>query len=240
MNITHIVVHYSATYSDQNITRADIDKMHKARGWKMIGYHWFIRRDGTVEQGRPETMVGAHVANQNTGKIGICWAGGLERATGPNKGVNNMTEAQERALIEKIRECLKRYPKAIVTGHRNLASTQCPGFDVPAWWARVQKKKVPGETVVPVSAPVKTPGVAEDEFHKVEKGETWWGIAKMYDIPLVALLSMNDATDKDKLVIGRKLRVRRAPEPKEEPKPVETQKPMTILAWLLSLFTKEK
>ena len=137
--VTHIVLHYSATYPDQDITAADIDKMHRARGWAGIGYHYFIRRSGMVERGRAETELGAHVAGQNTGKIGICCAGGIERATGPNVGVDNRTTAQKAATIALIRELLTRYPGATVVGHRDLGATQCPGFDAARWWAEVSR-----------------------------------------------------------------------------------------------------
>lgn len=159
--ITHIVLHYSATYEDQNFTVNDIDRMHRARGWRMVGYHWIIRRDGVVEKGRPENMRGAHVGGQNTGKIGICAIGGLNRSTGPNVGVDNRTDAQITAQIRLIQECLARYPGAEVVGHKGLAATQCPGFDVRSWWARVQNKKAPKAKSVPKDAPVITPGVEE-------------------------------------------------------------------------------
>jgi hypothetical protein len=73
--ITHVVIHYSTTYPDQDLTAADIDRMHRARTppFRCIGYHWFIRRDGTAEEGRPEIEQGAHVIGQTVGKIGICW-----------------------------------------------------------------------------------------------------------------------------------------------------------------------
>jgi len=138
-NISHIVVHYSATYPDENVTRMTIDKWHKARGWDGIGYHYFYRRDGTEEIGRPEDVQGAHVKNQNSNKIGLCFAGGLDRKTGPSVGVNNMTGAQEKALINRIRLLKQKWPKAVVVGHRDLMSTQCPGFDVAKWWAEVEK-----------------------------------------------------------------------------------------------------
>jgi N-acetylmuramoyl-L-alanine amidase len=143
--ITHIVIHYSATYPDQDLSAADIDRMHRARTppFRSIGYHWFIRRDGTVEPGRPETEQGAHVIGQNAGKLGICWAGGLERASGAQVGVNNMTRAQEQSLIRLIRELLERYPQAKVVGHRDLAPTLCPGFDVIPWWAKVEQPPAP-------------------------------------------------------------------------------------------------
>lgn len=193
MKITHIVVHYSATYEDQNVTAADIDRMHKARGWKMIGYHWFIRRDGTVEPGRPESMVGAHVGGQNTGKIGVCWAGGLNRASGPDVGVDNRTDAQKEALIALIRDLLKRYPGAQVVGHRDLAATQCPGFDVRSWWAGVRKVKKPEPTPVGEGAPAKTPGIAEEVVHFVREGETWLSIAQMYGVDVGELMEINSA-----------------------------------------------
>ena len=143
--VTNIVIHYSATFPDWDITAADIDRMHRARTppFAKIGYHWFIRRDGTVEPGRPEHELGAHVAGQNRGKLGICWAGGLERASGASAGVNNMTPEQEASLVRLIRELLGRYPEAEVVGHRDLAATQCPGFDVIPWWAAVERAAKP-------------------------------------------------------------------------------------------------
>ena len=137
--VKRIVLHYSATYPDQDIGVAEIDAIHRARGFSMVGYHFVIRRDGTVEKGRPETELGAHVHNHNTGSIGICCAGGIERATGPNVGVDNRTTAQKAATVALIRELLTRYPSAKVVGHRDLGATQCPGFDAARWWAEVSR-----------------------------------------------------------------------------------------------------
>ncbi len=214
--ITHIVVHYSATFEDQSLTAADIDKMHRARGWRKIGYQYVIRRDGVREIGRLETEVGAHVAGQNSGKIGICCIGGLNRATGPNKGVDNRTAVQTAELIALIRELLKRYPGAEVVGHRDLAATQCPGFDVRTWWAGVQHKPRGLPTPVSPNAPVTTPDVHEDEVHVVEAGDTWFSIAKEHGLSLVTLLTLNGASQTEVLRVGRVLDVRRvivAPEP---------------------------
>lgn len=141
--ITHIVLHYSATYADQNLDIRDIDKMHKARGWKGVGYHYVIKRDGMIERGRKETEIGAHVGGQNTGKIGICLIGGLDRATGHNVGVDNRTDAQKASAKALITELLARYPGAKVLGHRDLAATQCPAYDAAAWWASVSKQATP-------------------------------------------------------------------------------------------------
>lgn len=235
--VTHIVVHYSATYPDENTTAADIDRMHKDRGWKGIGYHWFIRRDGTVEMGRPEHRVGAHVGGQNSGKIGICCAGGIERATGPNVGVDNRTPAQIEAQINLIRECLKRHPGAEVVGHRDLAPTQCPGFDVRTWWAKVQHKKRPQPTAVVPNAPVKTPGVGEDVAHIVEKGDTWWSVAEAYGLPLSQLLTLNNAEAEDVLFPGRFLRVKPYARQRSGA-PVAPPSQPAARGWFLSLLAR--
>lgn len=135
--VRFIVLHYSATYPDQDLDVDDVRKMHKARGWKDVGYHYVIKRDGTVQKGRPDHVVGAHVAGRNTGTLGICCIGGVERETGPNVGVDNRTLAQKAATIKLVKDLLARHPNAEVVGHRDLGPTQCPGFDVRPWWASV-------------------------------------------------------------------------------------------------------
>ncbi|AZY93927.1 lysozyme [Paracoccus sp. Arc7-R13] len=133
--IKYIVLHYSATYPDQDYGVADIRKMHLARGFNDVGYHYVIRRSGAVEKGRVDTTVGAHVAGHNTGSLGICCIGGIEGTTGPNVGVDNRTQAQKAATVKLVRELLAKHPSAQVVGHRDLGATQCPGFDVRTWWA---------------------------------------------------------------------------------------------------------
>lgn len=136
-HISHIVVHYSATFEDQSFATADIRQWHKEAGMADVGYHWIIRRDGVVEKGRPEDQIGAHVRGHNEHTIGICWIGGLNRKTGPLIGVDNRTPEQTAALVKLIRDIRTRHPGAAVVGHKNLAATQCPGFDVVKWWIGV-------------------------------------------------------------------------------------------------------
>lgn len=57
---------------------AEIDASHKGQGWTCIGYHYVIRKDGTVEQGRPHWTVGAHAYMQNSHTIGIHVCGNFE------------------------------------------------------------------------------------------------------------------------------------------------------------------
>lgn len=206
--VTHIVVHYSATFSDQTITAADIDKMHKARGWKGIGYHYFIRRDGRVEKGRPDSVVGAHVGGQNSGKIGICWAGGLERSTGANKGRDNRTHQQTSALIKLIKELKEKWPQAQVVGHRDLASTQCPGFDVRPWWQKIEMGtavSAPKPKAAVAKDPVVTFGVNEGDVYLAKEGDTLWSIGRTYGVSAEEIARANGVSEESTLRVGQEL-----------------------------------
>ena len=140
-----IVLHYSATYIENDTTIEHIDEMHRARGFREVGYHWYVRKDGKVFMGRDLSQpgrfeVGAHSQGENSASIGICYEGGLTKATGPNVGLNTMTKAQEKSIIDLIDKMQERFPGTqLVRGHRDMpgAATQCPGFDVTAWWDKV-------------------------------------------------------------------------------------------------------
>jgi len=126
--ITLIVIHCSAVKPDQQSSAAQIDSWHRQRGFHLgIGYHYVIRRDGTLEMGRPEYMVGAHCKNHNQHSIGVCYEGGLDIRGNP---ADTRTEAQKRTMRQLVDELRQRYPKAIVVGHHNLNPLKaCPCFD---------------------------------------------------------------------------------------------------------------
>ena len=127
-HITLIVIHCSAVKPDQQSSAAQIDSWHRQRGFHLgIGYHYVIRRDGTLEMGRPEYMVGAHCKNHNQHSIGVCYEGGLNARGDP---ADTRTEAQKRTMRQLVDELRQRYPKAIVVGHHNLNPLKaCPCFD---------------------------------------------------------------------------------------------------------------
>ena len=124
-----LVVHCSATQPKSNIGVKEIRQWHRERGWIDIGYHFVIRRDGTVETGRPENVVGAHVENHNHYSIGICMVGGINAQ---GKAEDNFTPAQYAALATLLRTLKAKYPKAQIQGHRDFpkVAKDCPSFDV--------------------------------------------------------------------------------------------------------------
>lgn len=76
--INKVVVHCSATPPEMDIGVKEIRQWHLERGWKDIGYHYVIRRDGTLEVGRPIELPGAHVRGHNKNSVGICLVGGTD------------------------------------------------------------------------------------------------------------------------------------------------------------------
>lgn len=125
-----IVIHCSATTEKQDIGMAEIRKWHLARGWKDIGYHHVIRRNGVIEAGRPEEQVGAHVEGHNANSIGVCLIGGIDKT---GKAVANFTPVQWATLTNLIRTLKSKYPNATIHGHREYANKDCPSFDVQEW-----------------------------------------------------------------------------------------------------------
>ncbi len=116
--ITLIVIHCSAVKPDQTSSAAQIDTWHRQRGFHLgIGYHYVVRRNGQIEPGRPEYMVGAHCQNHNSHSIGVCYEGGLDARGQP---ADTRTEEQKVALRRLLKDLRGRYPRALIVGHHDL------------------------------------------------------------------------------------------------------------------------
>lgn len=142
--ITRIVEHCSAARPSaaRKETAEIIDAMHRRdRGWSMIGYHYFIRVDGTIERGRDEGRIGAGVFGFNANSLHICYAGGLDLL---GKACDTRTEAQKASLNKLRADLFNRYPNAKGCGHRDFSPDkdgdgkiepnewmkECPCYDV--------------------------------------------------------------------------------------------------------------
>ena len=124
-SITMVVIHCSAVRPDQMSSVAQIDSWHRERGFKFgVGYHYVIRRDGSIEAGRPEWMVGAHCVNHNKYSIGVCYEGGLDARGQP---ADTRTAAQKATLRRLLTDLHRRYPRAVIVGHHDLnPQKECP------------------------------------------------------------------------------------------------------------------
>lgn len=131
-SIDNIVIHCSATQPEADVGVTEIRQWHLKRGFTDVGYHYVIRRDGTVETGRPDRVMGAHARGHNHNSIAICLVGGVDSRLRP---VNNFTSSQFRSLKNLVRTLMKEHPDAAVIGHRDLHGVKkaCPSFDVADW-----------------------------------------------------------------------------------------------------------
>lgn len=195
--ITHIVIHCSATPAGREVTAAEIDRWHRDRGFVGIGYHYVIRLDGTVELGRPEDRVGAHVSGHNANTIGICYVGGVS-AKNVSVPEDTRTPAQKAAMERLVRELLDRYPGAEVLGHRDFpgVAKACPSFEARAWW-----RDVSARPSAPPAQPAPGPGA-----YTVRAGDTFFGIANRAGVDLYRLLEVNGRVRTD-LAPGDVLRI---------------------------------
>ena len=123
--ITLIIIHCSATPEGKSLSAEACRQDHILhRGFRDIGYHFYITRDGEIHRG-----------NHNTHSIGVCYEGGLD-ANGKPK--DTRTLEQKGALLALLRELKRQFPKALVVGHRDLNPMKgCPCFDAVKEYSQV-------------------------------------------------------------------------------------------------------
>ena len=131
LKTSYIVVHSSQTTPEENLNARDMEVKHRKEGYLCCGYHKIICRDGAVENGRDIEISGLHVESKedvsNANSIGICLIGGKSLKGVPDC---NFTLAQFKALNGLLKELQSLYNKVLVIGHRDVADTPCPNFEI--------------------------------------------------------------------------------------------------------------
>lgn len=152
-DVDRVFVHCSASDSPAHDDIAVIRDWHvNGNGWDDVGYHYFIRKDGTVEAGRPLNKTPAAQGGNNTATIAICLHG-LEKP--------RFTKAQFRSLIALAEEIDTAYSGMIsFHGHTEVSAKSCPVFDYRTVLGLdrhgsfgVQPTESPGIPSVPVTTP---------------------------------------------------------------------------------------
>jgi len=132
-----LTLHHAACCSAENIEEGIeqvkwIQYFHQnGRGWMDIGYHFLVDRAGNIYQGRPETVLGAHVGGANTGNIGVCLLGCYHPPE--DNCYQTMTEESRDALIKLYGWISDTYGQdpGVLLGHRDyFGTTACPGDNV--------------------------------------------------------------------------------------------------------------
>ena len=115
--IKRIILHHSGVTVLQSVET--LHNYHKnTNGWAGIGYHFYVRKDGSIYKGRPIEYIGAHASDNNSDSIGICAEGNFE--------VEEMSDAQKSSIKELINYLLSNYNIEIIQGHKDVNSTSCP------------------------------------------------------------------------------------------------------------------
>ena len=133
-----LTLHHAAGFSAENIEEGKeqmraIQDLHQfVRGWSDIGYHFVVDKAGNIYQGRPETVIGAHVLNNNTGNIGVCVLGCYHP---PELYCGDwLTDATNNSLIALYAWVSGEYnyDPSVLKGHRDYPynETSCPGNNV--------------------------------------------------------------------------------------------------------------
>ncbi|MBU3205562.1 SH3 domain-containing protein [Clostridium algidicarnis] len=118
-----IVVHHIEA---NNWTVERLNSLHKDEfGWAGIGYHFYIRKDGAIYRGRPETSQGAHVAEYNTNSLGVAFEGDYHKVD------KEMPQAQFNAWVELKSYLFNKYGIINIYGHKEVGSSNCPGQYFP-------------------------------------------------------------------------------------------------------------
>jgi N-acetylmuramoyl-L-alanine amidase len=122
-----IIIHHIGN-TDRDVSAAEVHRWHLDNGWAGIGYHYIIRKDGTIERGRPQNTIGAHCYHYNRTSIGINLVGNFETSM--------PTDAQIDSAIKLTTFLCGNYklnPKnKTIFGHRDLSATLCPGKNLYA------------------------------------------------------------------------------------------------------------
>lgn len=119
-NPNKIIYHHAAR---SEWSPEGINEFHKAKGWKGIGYNYYIRKDGTIYSGRSENSEGAHTRGENNNSIGICLEGNFEE--------EELTKEQINSLVNLSLYISLKYDIYKIMGHRDAYETLCPGKNFP-------------------------------------------------------------------------------------------------------------
>jgi N-acetylmuramoyl-L-alanine amidase len=127
--IDKLIVHCTATPQFKDFDVEDVRDWHvKGNGWSDVGYHWLVKLDGTVQEGRPIERIGSHVRGQNKSSIGIAYVGGMDKDM--NEWIDTRTPEQKDAIFNLLMDLKFQFPDAVVYGHNDFTDKKvCPCFN---------------------------------------------------------------------------------------------------------------
>ena len=117
--VNRVFIHCSASDHDHHDDVSVMKKWHLQRGWSDVGYHFFIKKDGTLQEGRSIEKTPAAQGGHNRGTIAICLHG-LDK--------DKFTQDQFNTLISLCKE-INDELDVTFHGHTEVSAKSCPVFD---------------------------------------------------------------------------------------------------------------
>jgi len=126
--VVGIAIHHSGVKNGpKGVTAVKAFERHHmdANGWNAIAYNFLVDEQGVIYEGRGAGKISAATRPYNSRTESICYTG---------DGDKNIPTKTQASLIWLIADIQKRYSNKLwVKGHRELASTSCPGNVLFNW-----------------------------------------------------------------------------------------------------------
>jgi hypothetical protein len=176
---TGVIIHHSVTPQGKSQAEVErilrsIDTFHRNKNWGGIGYNVAVDYHGRIYEARGVDILGAHTGGRNTPNYGVVFIGD-GRFNIPDKAVEALKQVVDLFQANSGK-------KLTVTGHGNVAATQCPGSLIRAMIDRGEFNR-PYPTTAPQPAPAPAPAPARpqpapaQDFVTVQRGDSYWRIA---------------------------------------------------------------
>ena len=131
--IGYIAVHCTAGHQTQTIS--DLQAEFRRKGWVYPGYHYVVAPDGKITQLLDEDKVSNGVKGFNSVSVNVAYIGGIDWE---GKAVDNRTDAQKKALRQLLGKLKRKYPGAVIQGHRDF-SPDTNGNGIVDPWERIKE-----------------------------------------------------------------------------------------------------
>jgi N-acetylmuramoyl-L-alanine amidase len=128
----YLMIHHSDGPPDQTVEA--IRRYHvQTRGWRDVGYHYLLQRDGEgrghLKRGRSDAYAGAHCdgpGGWNSKALGVCVIGTFHPGLPHSE---KMTEELYQDVLGAVLHLMGKYsiPATHLTCHREHDTTSCPG-----------------------------------------------------------------------------------------------------------------
>lgn len=172
-SVTRLILHHAEA---RTCSAEDIHRWHKQNGWSGAGYHFLVRKEGTVYRLRPENKIGAHAKGANSNSLGICFEGSYQTET--------MPDAQIKAGQELVAYLKKKYGISKVQRHSDVCKTSCPGrnfpFDLVAYGGQTVIDATPNNWVARLQAECNAQGFSNQTVDGVPGSNTLAGCPTLY------------------------------------------------------------